>query len=363
MNLLVVGVNHKTAPVELREKLAVQPSKLEEVLNSLRRLAGIQEAVVLSTCNRVEIYAASSEVEASEDTLRKFLAQHLGIADLGRAIYAYRDSDTVRHLFRVATGLDSMVVGENEILGQVKFAYQAALNVQTTGKLTNILFQRSLYVGKTIRTHTALSQGATSVGGVAVLLAERIFGSLQETPVMIVGAGKMAEVAVRHLASQKVPCVLVANRTFERAQELARQIGGEAIRFEEALERLGQVDIVITSTACPVAFITAEHVKKAFPFRHGRSLFFIDIAVPRNVDPAIHGLDNVYVYNVDDLQAIVAENVAKRSQEIHRAESLLENHLQEFAQWYTRWRSGEQFGMTHAAHKVHRDADSPVRHS
>ena len=228
-----------------------------------------------------------------------------GQTGLSAHLYYHEGEAAVQHLFSVASGLDSMVQGEHEILAQVKQAYQAAHEGGFTGKLLNVLFQRSLFVGKRVRTETGLGEGAASVGSVAVGMAERIFGSLQDRSVMILGAGQMAEVTAKHLLAQKAKSFLVANRTFERACELAEEFGGTAMHFEEGLRQMAEVDIVICSTAAPHAVITPEHVRDIMAQRRGRSLFLIDIAMPRDVDPAVNDIENVYLYNIDDLQQIV----------------------------------------------------------
>jgi glutamyl-tRNA reductase len=249
----------------------------------------------------------------------------------------------------VASGLDSMVLGENEVLGQVKNAYLLSQKERCTGKLLNVLFQRSLYVGKRVRTETGLSMGSGSVGSVAVAMAERIFGTLEDRTIMILGAGKMAEVTARHLLSQKVRSVIVANRTLERALPLAKALGGEALSFEAGLERLETADIVLCSTAAPHPIILAEHVERITARRKGRSLFFIDIAVPRDVHPDVHQIDNVYVYDIDDLESIVRGNVEKRAGEVAAAERIVEEKAAEFGGWLGAYLAGAEIALHHGA--------------
>ena len=242
-----------------------------------------------------------------------------------------------------------MVQGEHEILAQVKQAYQTAQTHGFTGKLLNVLFQRSLYVGKRVRTETGLGAGAASVGSIAVGMAERIFGDLKDHTVMILGAGKMAEITAKHLLAQKARSLLVANRTFEHACELAKAFGGTAMHFEEGLRQMAEVDIVICSTAAPHAVITPSHVRDIMEARKGRSLFLIDIAMPRDVDPTVNNIENVYLYNIDDLQQIVAENQSRRSKEAQAAGLIVETETQEFSRWMNAQRAGLQTALKHTS--------------
>lgn len=348
MKLVVVGVSHKTAPVELRERLAVHGQAAGELLAGLQRRAAIREGVILSTCNRVEMYAVTPQEESHGEALLQVFRERLGTTlPVAPYVYYREGEEAIRHLFRVAAGLDSMVVGEQEVLAQVKQAYHAALAGGYTGKLSNVFFQRSLYVGKLVRTHTLLSQGAISVGSVAVSLAGKIFGDLRQSHVMILGAGKIAEITARHLLSQKVRSVLVSNRTYERACALARQLGGQAVRFDEVLDQMRLADIILCSTAAPHPIITRTQIAEVMRNRRGRSLFMIDIAVPRDVDPAVHGLDNVYLYDIDDLQAIATENLAKRSSEMEKAERLVADQAARFAAWYRAWQGGAEHSLSH----------------
>lgn len=362
MPLLLLGLNHRTAPIDVRERLAISSSRLPETLPRLKTELSLQELVVLSTCNRLEVYGLTDQPKSTLPALTRWFQSQGPTPSLESHLYLHEDEKAIGHLFRVAAGLDSMVVGEQEILGQVKEAYKAAHASGTTGKLMNVLFQRSLYVGKRVRTETGLSSGAASVGSVAVAMAERIFGHLGESRVMILGAGKMAELTAKHLLSQKVHSILVSNRTYAHACELAQQFGGEAIRFEEGLQRMEQADIVICSTASPHPIILANHVNDIMQRRKGRSLFFIDIAVPRNVHPDVHCIDNVYLYNIDDLQSIVKENIAKRSKEIHQAEMIIEEKTREFAHWLKAFHSGAEHSLKHyQLYQVRSQDGSPSR--
>jgi glutamyl-tRNA reductase len=343
----VIGLNHRTAPVDLREKLAVANHELPGLLQRLRGESRSDELVCLSTCNRTEIYAQAKDGDTSRAAIRKALEHQAGAAGLDEHLYFHDSEDAVRHLFSVASGLDSMVTGEHEILAQVKQAYQTAQQQGFTGKLLNVLFQRSLFVGKRVRTETGLGEGAASVGSIAVGMAERIFGNLKDRSVMILGAGEMAEVTVRHLLAQKAKSLLVANRTFERACKLADEFGGTAMHFEEGLRQMAGVDIVICSTAAPHAVITPAHVRTVMAERKGRSLFLIDIAMPRDVDPAVNSIENVYLYNIDDLQQIVNENQAKRAREAALAKRIVEEETREFARWLKAHQAGLQQGLRH----------------
>ena len=329
MSLSVVGLSHKTAPVDLREKLSFNISELEEVLSLAPRQTSMEDVVVLSTCNRTEIYT-----HAHEDRIKTwgkdFLQSHFQRKDLEAYLYVKEGEAMIEHLFSVASGLDSMVYGEHEILKQVKDAYHLSQRLNLTGKLFNVLFQRALYVGKLVRTETGIGQGALSVGSVAVSLAEKIFGDLSESTVLIFGAGKMAEISARHLLSQKVKRLLVANRTVEKAVGLAQQFNGKALTLDEGLSQIALADIVITSMAASEPILTKSVMIEHMAKRQNRSLFVIDIAVPRNVEPEIHELDNLYLYNIDDLQAIVHSNFKNRGNEIEKASQIVRLKTAEF---------------------------------
>ncbi|MBK6879555.1 MAG: glutamyl-tRNA reductase [Elusimicrobia bacterium] len=343
--LRLVGVSHRTAPVEWRERLAVPDDRLPALVERLRARAAVEEAVVLSTCNRVEVYAVTEADDAVR--LRGEVAQWHSDPRLAETFYQHDDDAAVRHLFRVAAGLDSLVIGEAEILGQVRRAYDLAKQAGATGKLTNVLFQRAMYVGKAVRTQTKISEGPTSVPSLAVSLAERIFGDLAACRALVVGAGAMAELALRALKSQKVAELVVANRTAEKAAALAQAIGARAALFADLSKELARADIVLCSTGSPEFIFREPQVAAALHERRGRSLFFIDIAVPRDVDPAVDALDNVYLYNVDDLEGLVAESRGRRETEILRAGSLADVKAGEFAPWYESWRAGVRAALRH----------------
>lgn len=356
MSLLVLGLNHRTAPLGFREKLAFTRDDLDRILPELHRHLQSQGTVMLSTCNRTELYVSANDMTETQKRALEMIKRRMHSDAVEPLLYQKQDNEAIQHLFRVASGLDSMVVGEQEILGQVKQAYQLAHQAGCTDKWMNVLFQRGLYVGKRVRTETGLALGSASVASIAVTLAERIFGELKHREVMILGAGKMAELTAKHLLSQKVRSILVSNRTFERACELAHQFRGSALHFKDALEQMDRPDIVICSTAAPHPIIKPEHVENIMQRRKGRSLFFIDIAMPRDVHPDVHKIDNVYVYNIDDLQSIVAENIARRSQEIVAAERIVQEKCSEFAQWLQAQRSGQESGLKHYEHRPHNES-------
>ena len=322
MKLFVAGLSYKTAPVELREKLAVHPSRLRCHGCRLKLGGNLAEVVLLSTCNRVEIYGVTPKVNGNVHRLFQQLS--IGEVDFAPHLYIKEGAEAVEHLFSVASGLDSMVIGETEITGQVKQAYLAAQEAKLTGRVTNRLFQTALQAAKEIRTQTGIGRGATSVGGVAVELAERIFDrDLSGKTVMIVGAGKMGEACIRHLAKKGARSVLVSNRSYDRALNLANEFGGRAVRFDDCLQAMAEADIVVSSTGSPQTILHRDGVASVMAGRGNRPLFLIDIAVPRDIDADVEQLDNVYLYNVDHLEAIVRENVRQREQELTRCRSIL----------------------------------------
>jgi glutamyl-tRNA reductase len=322
MKLFVAGLSYKTAPVELREKLAVHPSRLRCHGCRLKLGGSLDEVVLLSTCNRVEVYGVTPKVNGNVHRLFEQLST--GEVDFAPHLYIKEGAEAVEHLFSVASGLDSMVIGETEITGQVKQAYQAAQEAKLTGRVTNRLFQTALQAAKEIRTQTGIGRGATSVGSVAVELAERIFDhDLAEKTVMIIGAGKMGEACVRHLAKKGARSVLVTNRSCDRALGLANEFGGRAVRFDECLQAMTEADIVVSSTGSPQTILHRDDVASVMRSRRNRPLFLIDIAVPRDIDAEVEQLDNVYLYNVDHLEAIVRENVRHREQELARCRAII----------------------------------------
>ncbi|HEY1263211.1 MAG TPA: glutamyl-tRNA reductase [Terriglobales bacterium] len=329
MNLQLIGVNHKTAPIEVRERLAIPESKLADAMKRLLGHPGVEEGLILSTCNRVEVLAQTRNGSCD---LRDFLHNYFKVepVQFDPHLYEYREIEAVRHLFRVAASLDSMVVGEPQILGQVKEAYATARAVGAVHSQMDLLLTRAFAVAKRVRTETAVGSSAVSVASVAVELAKKIFGSLKGKHVCLIGAGKMSELAARHLQAQGAASIFVANRTYERATQLAAKFSGQAIHFSDIYEHCDKADIVISSTGAPVAIFRREHGERFLARRKNRPMFFIDIAVPRDVDPAMNELDGIFVYDIDDLQQAVAAHTADRRREAERAEAIVQVEVEKF---------------------------------
>ena len=329
MNLFFAGLSYKTAPVEVREKLATQPARLPCQGCLLKLTGALSELVLVSTCNRVELYAVTDQPFPNFPALFRKLSD--SAFDFSPYLYVKKGTEAARHLFSVASGLDSMVLGETEIIGQVKQAYQAAQEAKLTGRVTNRLFQTALQVAKQIRTQTAIGKGSTSVGSVAVDLAQRIFDQdLAGRTVMIIGAGKMGEACVRHLAKKGAASILVVNRSLEKAASLAAEFGGTAVPLDQVISSLAGADIVVSSTGAPHTILNRAQVEFALRSRRDRALFLIDIAVPRDIDPDVQDLPNVYLYNVDHLETIVRENVQARKKELERCEAIVTEHAEAF---------------------------------
>lgn len=335
MNILIVGLNHETAEVEVREKLAFDGPKLEEGLLRLKELPSVEEAMILSTCNRVEIYSNVRDPERAAEEIKGFISEFHGIrADLlGGALYFHTGRDAVKHSFMVASSLDSMVKGEPQILGQFKDAFEFALEKKTTGVLLNKLMKKSISVAKRVRTETRISENAVSISFAAVELAKKIFEDLPEKAVMLLGAGDMAELAAKHLLNAGVRELVVANRTYERGMELARDMGGRAARYEDFLDEMRHTDIVICSTGAPSYVVTKSQMKGVMAARKQKPVFVIDISVPRNIDPAINDMANVYLYNVDDLQDVVDGNIMERDKEAAKGEGIVDEEVETFIRW------------------------------
>ncbi|NCC25431.1 MAG: glutamyl-tRNA reductase [Deltaproteobacteria bacterium] len=332
--LVLVGLNHKTAPVEVRERFALSGRAPCECC-LVQRGGVIREALVLSTCNRVEFLVISIGDGDVADRVMESWAAICGRSEdeLRPHVYIHRGLDAVLHLFQVASSLDSMVLGEPQILGQLKEAYRTAVEERWSGVILNRLMHKAFSVAKRVRTETAIASSAVSISYAAVELAKRIFGDLSRQTVLLVGAGEMAELAATHLKNTGIAGMLVANRTLSRGQELARAFGAEAVSFEGLLESLVRADIVISSTGSPVTVIRARDVQKVLKQRRNRPMFFIDIAVPRDIDPDVNGLDNVYLYDIDDLQDVVQENLASRREEASRAQAIIEDEVAAFERW------------------------------
>lgn len=333
MDLLVVGLNHRSAPVELREKLAFKADALPGALSRLRASGVIKEAVILSTCNRVEVIASSPSPEAAELVSRALHAEHgLPAGTLDAHLFAHSGGDALRHLFRVASSLDAIVVGEPQILGQVKDAFQNAVEAGSVGALLSRVFHRAFNVAKRVRTETAIAQSAVSVSFAAVELARTIHGDLTGKVCLLVGAGNMGELAARHFV-QDGATLWVTNRSHERAEAVANAFGGSARGFADLSLLLEKADVVLTSTAAPGFIVTKDMLKPVMRARRYEPLFFIDISVPRNVDPAVTEHDNVYAYDVDDLSRVVDTNLDKRRAEATRAEAIVLEEVQQMEAW------------------------------
>ncbi len=335
MAIVVLGLSHRTSPVELRERYAFAEAVVPQALQLLRQNGTIQEGVIVSTCNRVELYAATLlEAPQAFARLRDFLCDwHGQPAPAGGETYAFAEPESVEHLFKVVCGLDSMVLGETEILGQVKQAYDLALQHKHTGGRLNKLFQKAFNVAKHVRTETHIQRGSVSVASVAVELAEKIFGNLSTRPVLVIGAGDTSEKAARALLSRGVRSLVVTNRSFENAQALAEALGGRAIPFDQWAEEFPQIDIVISSTAAPHYILDRARLEGLMKLRKNRPLLLIDIAVPRDIEPAVNFLESVYLYNIDDLQTIAGDYLRQRQEEMARCEAIIREKARELLHW------------------------------
>ncbi len=328
MSMVCLGLNYRTAPVEIRERFAVPAHKLQETGRKLRALPGVEQCVVLSTCNRMEIYFWSAQPElARAGILEFFMGGRADNRDLSAHFYCRPGADALLHLCRVLSGMDSMVLGETEIFGQVKTAYQHALDAGVTGGSANKTFQKAFTIGKRVRSNSQIHAGATSVGSVAVELAEQIFGDLSGTRVLILGAGEMSRVTGRALHSRGAQGIYVANRSFDRAVELAGEIGGQAIRYDVWGEYLKDIDVVVAATAAPHCIITKETLLPLRAARKFRSLFLIDISVPRNIAADVVDIDEVYLYDIDTLTRLADDAKRAREQEICRCEAIIRDNI------------------------------------
>ncbi len=333
MDILVVGINHRTGPVELREKLAISQGEAKGFYSKLLDYQRVREALILSTCNRVEVYSWANK--GGEDHIISTLEEVKGVPaqEIMPCLYIYRGEEAVKHVFMVASSLDSMVIGEPQIVGQVKDAFESALTSNATGVILNQLMKKALSVSKRVRTETGIGESAVSVSYAAVELAKKIFGDLANRRAMLVGAGEMAELAAQHLVHQGVSHLIVVNRTPSKAHELAQRLKGEAAGMDLLEAKLIEVDIVITSTGAPQTIISRETVQRAMKERKRRPIFFIDIAVPRDVDSEVQRVENVYLYDIDDLEQVVEENRKRREKEAAKAEAIVEQEVERFFQW------------------------------
>lgn len=335
MNILVIGLNHKTASVDIREKIAFSGNKLEDGILRLKNLPQIEEIALLSTCNRVEIYALTKDSEKSVEAIKDFISDYHSIKreEFDKTLYDFKNTEAIRHIFRVAASLDSMIIGEPQILGQLKDAFDFALNKKTTGVILNRLMKKAISTAKRVRTETKIAENAVSISFAAVELAKKIFKELSGKSFMLLGAGEMAELAARHLVAHGVKDVKVANRTYERGCELAKDFDGRAVRFEDFLTELVNTDIVICSTGASAYVLKKEQMQRIMRERKQKPVFLIDISVPRNLDPNINDIDNVYLYNIDDLQEVVDTNMLERKREAEKAEKIIDEEVDKFKNW------------------------------
>ncbi len=336
MHLIVVGLSHKTAPVEIREKLAVPESRLGEALTRLCTYPGIKEGLLLSTCNRVEVYSVVDDIEAGYSRIQEFMADtHLSLSSeqLSPHLYWHTGDRAIAHLFRVAASLDSMIIGESQILGQLKDAFEVALAHKTTGVLMNKVVKKAISVAKRIRTETKISEMAVSVSYAAVELAKKIFSNLEEKTVLLVGAGEMAKLAARHLMAQGVEHIRITTRTPHHAMELAEKFGGTPVPFDQFKDEMASADIVLVSTGAAHYLISADDVQWAVKERMNRPMFLIDISVPRNIDPAVRHVDNAFLFDIDDLKHRVEQNRAERLLEAEKAERMVVEEVEILREW------------------------------
>jgi glutamyl-tRNA reductase len=325
MKLFAVGISHKTAPVELREQLAVKQSELVDLARYLKWFGHLDEIVLLSTCNRVEIYGTTRQATGHIKSLLQLLCAEP--RELDDYIYVHEDADAVRHLLRVAPGLDSLVLGETEITGQIKNAYEIARNAGLTGRVLNRLFQRAFQATKEIRSRTGIGRGAVSFKSAAVELVEKTLGDLSRQSIMVIGAGQMAECCVRSLVKKGARSILIANRSFDRAIDLAIQCGGQAVCLGDCLFEMPDVDVVIAATSSPESLLTRDDADNLMRSRHHRPLLLIDLSVPRNIDPAVRGLEHVALYNIDDLEAAARDAVRNREGELAACHRIIDTHV------------------------------------
>ena len=335
VNLILVGVNHKTTPVEIREKLAFTKGKIEESVDRLFNFPDIIEHTILSTCNRVEIYARANCQDSAIKAIKQFICDFHEVSpvELEDHFYSYRNEEAVEHLFRVSSSLDSMILGEAQILGQVKDAYSLAKDLRSTGLVLNQLFEKAFSIAKKVREETGIAERSVSISSAAVELAQKIFDDLENRTVMLVGTGEMAELAAKHLISYGVKTVYVTSRTYDRAANLARTLNGSALDFEAFKNELHRADIVITSTSAPNFIIKKEIVEKAIHERKNKPIFFIDIAVPRDIEPDVNDLENVYLYDIDDLHVVVSANIKEREKEVENAMNFISQEVTKFNNW------------------------------
>lgn len=336
MHIIVVGLNYRTAPVEVRERFAIAEKELPEALKQLMSTSSIMECVIVATCNRTELYAVVDRHHLCGHYIRSFMEQWFKLPrqQFTSHLYMHEDDKAMEHLFRVTSGLDSMVIGETQILGQVKDAFALAQQQKTTGTLFNMLFKQAVTMAKRAHSETTIGESAVSVSYAAVELGKRIFGQFSKKTVMVIGAGETGELTAKHLYANGADRVIVVNRTYERAAQLAEKFNGIASSMEDAVNKLHEADIVISSTGADGYVLTREAVAAAMKRRKSKPLFMIDIAVPRDLDPGIAAVENVFLYDIDDLEGIVASNLEQRRKEAEKIESMIEQEREQFEQWY-----------------------------
>ena len=336
MEIIVIGLNHKTASIEIREKLAFSEAGLGKALRQIQSLPSLKENMIVSTCNRVEIYGAARNEDRAAYELRQFISGFHGLPlkEFEHHLYLFTSEDAVRHIFRVASSLDSMVVGEPQILGQIKSAYQLSVESKTSGLILHRLLHRAFHVAKRVRAETQIGNSPVSVSSVAVELGKKIFETLEQKTVLLIGAGEMCELAAQHLMAGGVERILVTNRTYERAVALADQFRGEAVPFEEMSTGLKKADIVISATDSPQYLIRHDQIQRVMKDRKQRPIFFIDIADPRDIEPKVGDIENAYLYNLDDLQHVANDNIKDREKEAEKAEALVKEEVAGFVAWY-----------------------------
>lgn len=355
MNILVVGLNHKTAPVDIRETLAFDDQSVPRALMEFRERVPHAEVVILSTCNRVEMYVASPETERLSDDITRFLADfhNLDPDSFVPHLYSHYDRDAVRHLFTVCSSLDSLVVGEAEILGQAKKAYMFALEEGVSGKVLNTLFQRAFRAAKNVRSGSSIGAGRVSIASVAVEFAQKIFTDFSDKTVMIIGAGEMGELTLKHMVESGISAVIVANRTYEKAVRLADENDGMAIKFEAFIDNMQRADVIISTSGAPHYIIHPRHLPPVLKARRNRPILLIDIAVPRDIHPDVDKIENAYLYNIDDLEKVVSENIDFREKELEVCAAIVDEEADEFTAWLRTLDTGSVIkGFREALHEL-----------
>ncbi|MEA4926486.1 MAG: glutamyl-tRNA reductase [Syntrophomonadaceae bacterium] len=334
MYVLLTGINHQTAPVEIRERFAFASNELAGLYDRVKE-AEVEGVVILNTCNRTELYATARDIEAGQKHLKEFLLDYSGLAaeEIDKYVYQPNCYAAINHLFKVSSGLDSMILGETQVLGQVKEAYQKAQELKASDGVLNSLFQKAIYVGKKVRTETAIDQHPVSVSYAAVELAKKVLGPLADKTVLVVGTGEIGDLTTKYLLQNGVHSVIVSNRSYDKAVEIAESLNGRAIRFDALSEELKVADIVISCTAASHYVIREDNSRAALLARNGRSIMFIDIAVPRDIDPALRAIDGVYLYDIDDLQGVINSNFSARQKAANMANDIIAEQLVEFNEW------------------------------